>query len=76
MYKIAKYHRENKEKLQKSRERYQNLSKVEKERKWQEMVGGRGGGYKNLSKNEKNKLVELEKNIIEWGKMLNYKNIF
>ena len=34
--------------------------------------------YKNLSEDEKQKLVEYRKNIIEWEKMLyhNYKQIF
>ena len=49
----AKYYQENKEKLQKkARERYQNLSKEEKEKKPQY-----GECYKNLSEDEKQKLV-------------------
>ena len=50
----AKYYQENKEGLQKEvRERYQNLSKKEKEKKRQY---GREC-YKNLSEDEKIKLV-------------------
>ena len=50
--------------LKKSRKRYQNLSKEEKEKKWQY---GRER-CKNLSEDEKQKLVEYRKNIIEWEK--------
>ena len=46
----------------KARERYQNLSKEEKEKKWQY---GRKR-YKNLSEDEKSKLVGYRKNIIKW----------
>ena len=46
----AKYYQENKERLQKKAlERYQNLSREEKEKKWQYVRGC----YKNLSKDEK-----------------------
>ena len=52
----AKYYQENKERLQKNkaRERYQNLSKKEKEKKQQ--YGWEC--YKNLSEDKKNKLAE------------------
>ena len=54
----AKYHQENKEILQKQTyERYQSHSKVEKEKK--RLYGPKR--YKNLSENEKNKLVEYRK---------------
>ena len=60
-------------KKEKACERYQNLSRKEKEEKWQY-----GERYKNCSKDEKNKLVSKEKNIIEWEKTLyhNYKKVF
>ena len=45
-------------------ERYQNLSKEEKERKQQ--YGHES--YKNLSEDEKQSLLGIEKNIIEWEK--------
>ena len=55
----AKYYQENKEILQKiPRSRYQNLSKEEREKKWQyghEL-------YKNLPEDAKRKLVEYRKN--------------
>ena len=60
MYKnlSAKHYQENIERLQKrARERYQNLSKEEKEKKRQY---GRERS-KNLSEDEKNKLVECRK---------------
>ena len=53
----AKYYQENKERLQKHKkvsERYQSLSEGEKENKW---LNGHEH-YKNLSKDEKQKLVE------------------
>ena len=51
----VKYYQENKERLQKkARERYPNLSKVEKETKRQ--YGQER--YKNLSEDEKQNLVE------------------
>ena len=54
----VKYYQENKERLQKkSCERYQNLSKVEKEKKRQ----FRREHYKDLSKDQKSKLVEYRK---------------
>ena len=58
----------------KARERYQNLSKEEKEKKPQ--YGHKR--YKNLSEDEKNRLVEYRKNIIKWEKALyyNYKKVF
>ena len=53
-----KYYQENNERLQKkARERYQNLSKKEKDKKQQY---GRER-YKNLSEDEKQKLVEYRK---------------
>ena len=56
----AKYYQENKERVQKeARERYQNLSKNEKEKE-----AGRER-YKNLSEDEKQMLVGYRKNIIE-----------
>ena len=54
----AKHCQGNKERLQKkARERYQNLSKEEKEKKW---PYGREC-YKNLSEDEKQKLIEYRK---------------
>ena len=53
----AKYHQENKERLQKTCERYQNLSKEEKEKKCQYVREH----YKNLSEDEKSKLVKYRK---------------
>ena len=59
IYSSAKYYQENKESLQKTaHERYQNLSKEEKEKKKQQ--NGREC-YKNLSEDEKQKLVEYRK---------------
>ena len=54
----------------KARERYQNLSKEEKEKKWRKR-------YKNLSEDEKSKLVGYRKNIIKREKTLcyNYKKV-
>ena len=71
----AKYYQENKERLlKKACERYQNLSKNEKENKRQYDRER----YKNLSEDEKQKLVEYRKNIIEREKTLyyNYKKVF
>ena len=52
---LAKYYRENTERLQeKATERYQNLSKKEKEKKQQYGLEC----YKNLSEDKKNKLAE------------------
>ena len=57
----AKYYQENKERLpEKARERYQNLSKGEKEKNQQY---GRER-HKNLSEDEKQKLVEYRKKIL------------
>ena len=70
----AKYYQENKKRLQKKIcERYQNLSKEETEKKWQY---GREH-YKNLSEDEKNKLVENRKKY-RWEKTFdyNYKKVF
>ena len=54
----AKYFQENRERLQrKARERYQNLSKEEKEKKLEYGCEH----YKNLSEDEKQKLVEYRK---------------
>ena len=55
-------------------ERYQNLSKEEKEKKQQ--YGHER--YKKLSEDEKQNLVGYTKNIMEWEKMLycNYKKAF
>ena len=57
----------------KARERYQNLSKEGKEKKWQY---GRKR-YKNLSEDEKSKLVGYRKNIIKREETLcyNYKKV-
>ena len=72
---LAKYYQENKERLQKKPcERYQNLSKEEKEKKgtiWSWKI-------QNLLEDEKQKLAECRKNIIESEKTLyyNYKKIF
>ena len=57
----AKYYQENKERLlEKASERYQNLSKGEKEKNQQY---GRER-HKNLSEDEKQKLVEYRKKIL------------
>ena len=58
---------------EKAHERYQNLSKEEKEKKWH--YGGKR--YKNLSEDEKSKLVGYRKNIIKREKTLcyNYKKV-
>ena len=48
----------------KARERYQNLSKEVKEKKWQYGCEQ----YKDLPEDEKQKLVEYRQNIIEWEK--------
>ena len=54
----AKYYQENKERLQKkAREVYQNLSKDEKEKKWEYGCER----FKNLSENEQLKFVEYRK---------------
>ena len=54
----AKYYQGNKKRLQKkARERHQNLSKVEKEKKQQYGFEC----YKNLSEDEKQKLAEYKK---------------
>ena len=74
-YLPAKYYQDNKERLQiKACKRYQNLSKEKKKQQY-----GREH-YKNLSENEKNKLVEYRKNITEWEKpfiifLRNYVNL-
>ena len=68
----AKYYQDSKERLQKKAHKsYQNLSKEEKEKKWQ--YGCKSN--KNLSEDEIIKLAEYRKNIIESGKMpyYNYK---
>ena len=55
---LAKYYQENKKRLQKkAHKRYQNLSKEEKEKKRQQILEG----YKYLSKDKKQKLVEYRK---------------
>ena len=57
----AKYYQKNKERLQKNaREKYQNLSKEEKEKK----LHHGHEHYKNLLKNEAQKLVEYRKKIL------------
>ena len=60
---LAKYYQENKERLQKkkARERYQNLSKEEGEKKLQYGCER----YKNLLEDEKKSWFSTEKNIIE-----------
>ena len=62
----AKYYQKNKERLQKKPcERYQNLSKEEKEEKWLMVMN-----VTKISRKRKNKsLLSIEKNIIEWEKM-------
>ena len=71
----VKYYHNNKERLQKkkARERYQNLSKEEKDKKCQY---GREW-YKNLTEDEKQELVEYRKNIVKWEKTsyYNYKKL-
>ena len=58
----AKYYQENKGILQKKVcERYQNLSKGEKEKKRQYCCEH----YKNLSEDQNKNLLSIEKNIIE-----------
>ena len=55
----TKYYQKNKERLQKkTRERYQNLSKEEKDKEWQYCCQR----YKNLSKDKKQRMVEYKKN--------------
>ena len=62
MFKIlsAKYEKIKKDYKKKACERYQNLSKEEKEKKWQY---GRES-YKNLSEDEKQKFAEYRKHYI------------
>ena len=62
----AKYYQKYKERLQKKPcERYQNLSKEEKEEKWLMVMN-----VTKISRKRKNKsLLSIEKNIIEWEKM-------
>ena len=63
MYKhlSAKYYQENKERLQKkARERYQDLSKEEKNKSSNMVVN-----VTKISKKMKNKSLSVEKNIIE-----------
>ena len=70
-----KYYQKNNKRLQwKALERYQNLSKEEKEKPLQYGCGL----YQNFSEDEKYKLVEYRKKIVEWVKMLyhNYKKVF
>ena len=56
----AKYYQENKERLQeKARDRYQNLSKEEKEKKCQYGCES----YKNLSEDKKINCLSIGKNI-------------
>ena len=65
----AKYHQENKEILQKQAyERYQNHSKVEKEKK--RLYGPKR--YKISQKMKKINWLSIEKNIIELEKTLYY----
>ena len=57
----AKYYQENKERLQKkARERYQDLSKEEKNKSSNMVVN-----VTKISKKMKNKSLSIEKNIIE-----------
>ena len=71
----AKNYQENKERLQKkARERYQNLSKEEKEKNDNMVVN-----VTKISQKRKNKsLLGIEKNIIGSEKILyyNYKKVF
>ena len=65
----ARCYQSNKEKLQtKEKERHQEFSKEEKEKRQY----GREQ-YKNLSVSEKQKLVEYRKKIIKWEKIPYYK---
>ena len=65
----AKYYQENKERLQKkARERYQNLSKEEKEKSDNMVMNV----TKISQKMKKINWLSIEKNIIEWEKMLYY----
>ena len=67
----AKYYQENKERLQKkARERYQDLSKEEKNKSSNMVVN-----VTKISKKMKNKSLSIEKNIIEWEKMLYYNHM-
>ena len=64
-------YQDNKERLQKkAHERYQSLSKEEKEEKNNNMMVRDTKIYQNMK--EKNWL-SIEKNIMKWGKMPNYK---
>ena len=59
----TKYYQENKERLQKKGcEKYQSLSKEEKEKKQQQCDRE---GYKNLSEGEKINCLSIEKNIMK-----------
>ena len=65
----AKYYQQNKERLgKKAHERYQYLSNKEKQKKQQYGCDL----YENLSEDEKEKLVEYRKKIIEREKIPNY----
>ena len=57
----------------KTRESYQNLSKEEKEKKWQYCRER----YKYLLEDEKNKInwLSIEKNIIEWNIIIIIRNV-
>ena len=62
---LVKYYQGNKERLpKKACERYQNLCKEQKEKKWQY----RCKCYKNLSEDEKQKLAEYSKKIYRMRK--------
>ena len=62
--KSAKYHQENKERLQKSSWKCQNPSKEENEKKYYMIVN-----VTKISQKMKNKcLLSIEINIIEWEK--------
>ena len=59
---LAKYYQENEERLhKKARDRYQNLSKEEKEKKQQYVCEF----HKNLSDDKKQKLAEYGKHFVE-----------
>ena len=65
---IYKYHQVIKKIKGLACEGYQNLSKAEKEKKWQYGCER----CKSLSEDKKNKLLIIEKNIIKWEKTVYY----
>ena len=71
----AKYYQEIKERLYKKLVKDIKIILIKKKKKKRQYGRER---YKNLSENEKNKLVEYRKNITKREKMLycNYKKVF